>query len=169
MPRRILQGTVVSDKMDKTVTVLVERRFMHPLYKKYVKRTDKYAAHDETNAIKEGEKVQIIECAPISKRKCWTVVTDGDAVPAAKPEDKKTVEKKPAAKKAAPKKDAKEDKTETAKKETAKKAPVKKAPAKKAEKKAEAKTEKKKTEEKKPAVKKKTAAKKTTKKKEDKA
>lgn len=47
MPRRVLEGTVVSDKMDKTITVLVERRYIHPIYKKYLKRTDKYAAHDE--------------------------------------------------------------------------------------------------------------------------
>ena len=66
MPKRILEGKVVSDKQDKTVTVLVERRYMHPVYKKYIKRTDKYAAHDEHNAIKEGEVVQIQECRPIS-------------------------------------------------------------------------------------------------------
>lgn len=73
MPRRILEGKVVSDKMDKTITVLVERRFMHPKYKKYIKKTTKYAAHDESNNVKEGDTVQIIECAPISKRKTWTV------------------------------------------------------------------------------------------------
>jgi small subunit ribosomal protein S17 len=76
MPRRVLQGTVVSDKMDKTVTVLVERRYMHPLYKKYVKRSDKYAAHDEANAFRVGDKVAIEECRPLSKRKTWTVITD---------------------------------------------------------------------------------------------
>ena len=59
MPRRVLQGVVVSDKMEKTVTVLVERRYMHPLYKKYVKRSDKYAAHDEANAFRIGDKVAI--------------------------------------------------------------------------------------------------------------
>ncbi len=74
MPRRILEGKVVSDKMDKTVTVLVERRFMHPVYKKYVKMTDRYAAHDENGACKEGDVVQIEECRPISKRKSWRVV-----------------------------------------------------------------------------------------------
>ncbi|MCB9979742.1 MAG: 30S ribosomal protein S17 [Rhodospirillales bacterium] len=74
MPRRILEGKVISDKMDKTITVLVERRFMHPMYKKYVKRTDKYAAHDEHNTAKEGDVVQIQECRPISKRKTWTLV-----------------------------------------------------------------------------------------------
>ncbi len=102
MPRRVLEGRVVSDKMDKTVTVLVERRFMHPKYKKYIKRSAKYAAHDENNAVKEGDMVQIIECAPISKRKCWTVI-DGGA--AAKPTEKAPV-KKAEAKKSAPKKEA---------------------------------------------------------------
>jgi small subunit ribosomal protein S17 len=65
---------VVSDKMDKTVTVLVERRVMHPLYKKFIRRSKKYAAHDEANACKEGDVVQIEECPPISKRKAWLVV-----------------------------------------------------------------------------------------------
>lgn len=74
MPKRILQGVVVSDKMDKTVTVLVERRVMHPLYKKFIKKTKKYAAHDENNTYKVGDEVRIIECAPISKRKTWTVM-----------------------------------------------------------------------------------------------
>ncbi|MCB1555927.1 MAG: 30S ribosomal protein S17 [Alphaproteobacteria bacterium] len=79
MPRRILEGNVVSDKMDKTVTVLVERRFMHPVYKKYVKRTDKYAAHDEMNAYKCGDRVRIEECRPISKRKTWQVLDNATA------------------------------------------------------------------------------------------
>lgn len=74
MPRRVLQGTVVSDKGDKTVTVLVERRVMHPIYKKYIRTSKKYAAHDEQNRCKVGETVSIIECRPISKRKRWTVV-----------------------------------------------------------------------------------------------
>jgi small subunit ribosomal protein S17 len=74
MPKRVLTGRVVSDKMDKTVTVLVERRVMHPLYKKFIRRSKKYAAHDEANACKEGDVVQIEECPPISKRKAWTVV-----------------------------------------------------------------------------------------------
>ena len=100
MPRRVLSGTVVSDKMDKTVTVLVERRFMHPLYKKYVKRTDKYAAHDEENSFKTGDAVQIIECPPISKRKKWTVVTGATEAPKADAkEEKKAPTKKTAAKK----------------------------------------------------------------------
>lgn len=75
MPRRILEGVVVSDKMDKTVTVLVERRTMHPVYKKFVRKSSKYAAHDENNSFKTGDRVQIEECRPISKRKTWTVIT----------------------------------------------------------------------------------------------
>ena len=78
MPKRILQGTVVSDAMDKTVVVLVERRVAHPVYKKFIKRSKKYAAHDETNACKTGQSVRIQECRPISKRKRFEVVT-GDA------------------------------------------------------------------------------------------
>ncbi|UJQ95280.1 30S ribosomal protein S17 [Mariluticola halotolerans] len=74
MPKRILQGTVVSDKNEKTVVVRVERRFTHPLLKKTVRRSKKYHAHDETNAVKVGEIVNIEECAPISKSKRWTVV-----------------------------------------------------------------------------------------------
>ncbi len=76
MPRRVLQGTVVSDKGDKTVTVLVTRRVMHPLYKKYIRKSKKYAAHDEQNSRKVGDTVEIIECRPISKRKCWMVVEE---------------------------------------------------------------------------------------------
>ncbi len=75
MPRRILEGNVVSDKQEKTVTVQIERRFMHPVYKKYVKKTVKYAAHDQSNAFGLGDKVQIEECRPISKRKTWRVIT----------------------------------------------------------------------------------------------
>ena len=77
MPRRVLQGVVVSDKMDKTVTVQVERRFKHPLYKKYIRKSKKYAAHDESNDIKVGEVVNIRECRPLSKRKKWEIVADG--------------------------------------------------------------------------------------------
>lgn len=76
MPRRVMEGRVVSDKMDKTVTVLVERRTMHPIYKKYVKQSAKYAAHDEANLFRIGDKVSIEECAPMSKRKTWKVITD---------------------------------------------------------------------------------------------
>ena len=74
MPKRVLTGRVTSDKMDKTVTVLVERRVMPPLYKKFIRRSKKYAAHDEANLCKQGDVVQIEECPPISKRKAWLVV-----------------------------------------------------------------------------------------------
>ena len=75
MPRRVLQGVVVSDKGDKTVTVLVERRVMHPIYKKFIKRSKKYHAHDEANSFSVGDTVRIQECKPISKTKTWEVVT----------------------------------------------------------------------------------------------
>ncbi len=74
MPKRILQGVVVSDKADKTVSVLVERRYTHPIYKKTVRSSKKYAAHDEQNKFKIGDVVKIIESRPISKSKKWTVV-----------------------------------------------------------------------------------------------
>jgi small subunit ribosomal protein S17 len=74
MPKRVLTGTVVSDKTDKTVVVLVERRVKHPLYGKIIKRTKKYHAHDEGNTFKEGQTVRIEECAPISKLKTWKVI-----------------------------------------------------------------------------------------------
>ncbi len=77
MPKRVMQGVVVSDKMDKTVTVKVEHRIMHPLYKKFIRRSKKYAAHDEDNACKIGDTVSIRECRPISKRKKWEVLTEG--------------------------------------------------------------------------------------------
>ncbi len=79
MPRRVLTGRVTSDKMDKTVTVLVDRRVIHPLYKKFIRRSKKYAAHDEANSCKVGDTVRILECPPISKRKTWTVVTRNGA------------------------------------------------------------------------------------------
>ncbi|WP_116654209.1 30S ribosomal protein S17 [Pelagibacterium sediminicola] len=75
MPKRILQGTVVSDKNDKTIVVNVERRFTHPIMKKTVRRSKKYHAHDEANTAKVGDIVQIEETAPISKNKRWTLVT----------------------------------------------------------------------------------------------
>ena len=75
MPKRILQGTVVSDKGDKTIVVLVERSFLHPLFKKTIRRTKKYHAHDEQNAHKVGETVRIVECPPKSKLKTWEVVS----------------------------------------------------------------------------------------------
>lgn len=74
MPRRVLQGTVVSDANEKTVTVRVERRVSHPVYKKTIRRSKKYAAHDEKNQFKVGDKVQIVESAPISKSKRWQVI-----------------------------------------------------------------------------------------------
>jgi small subunit ribosomal protein S17 len=74
MPKRILSGRVTSDKMDKTITVLVDRRVMHPLYKKFIRRSKKYAAHDEANLCKIGDSVRIEECRPISKRKTWQVI-----------------------------------------------------------------------------------------------
>jgi small subunit ribosomal protein S17 len=74
MPKRVLLGTVVSDKTDKTVVVKVERRFTHPLFKKTVRRSKNYHAHDEKNEFKVGEKVWIEECAPISKLKKWVVL-----------------------------------------------------------------------------------------------
>ena len=74
MPRRILQGTVVSDKGDKTIAVLVERRVMHPIYKKFIKRSKRYHAHDEDNRFRVGDIVRIRECRPISKTKSWEVI-----------------------------------------------------------------------------------------------
>jgi small subunit ribosomal protein S17 len=71
MPKRVLQGTVVSDKNDKTIVVEVERRYTHPLLKKTVRRTKKYHAHDEQNVFKLGELVSIEETPPISKKKRW--------------------------------------------------------------------------------------------------
>lgn len=115
MPRRVLQGIVVSDKMDKTVTVLVERRVMHQKYHKYVKTSAKYAAHDEANVCQIGDAVSIEECRPLSRSKSWKVVegksVDGvvrevvafevaEVAPkAAKAPAEKAAAKKPAAKK----------------------------------------------------------------------
>jgi small subunit ribosomal protein S17 len=74
MPKRVLQGTVVSDKNEKTVVVRVERRFTHPVLKKTIRRSKKYHAHDEANAHKVGDVVFIEETKPISKNKRWVVV-----------------------------------------------------------------------------------------------
>lgn len=74
MPKRILQGVVVSDKQDKTVVVKVERRFTHPLLKKTVRRTKNYHAHDENNTAKIGDVVSIEEARPLSKLKTWVLV-----------------------------------------------------------------------------------------------
>lgn len=76
MPRRVLQGVVVSDKNDKTVTVKVDRRFRHPKMKKTIKRSKNYYAHDESNTIKIGQNVFIEESRPYSKTKTWIVVED---------------------------------------------------------------------------------------------
>ncbi len=74
MPKRLLQGTVVSNKGDKTIVIAVERRFTHPVLKKVVRRTKKYMAHDENNSAQEGQIVWIQECRPISKNKTWELV-----------------------------------------------------------------------------------------------
>ena len=71
---RTLQGRVISDKMDKSITVLIERRVKHPIYGKFMTRSTKLKAHDETNQCNEGDVVTIRECAPISKSKAWTLV-----------------------------------------------------------------------------------------------
>jgi small subunit ribosomal protein S17 len=72
--RKTREGYVVSDKMDKTVVVKVERRFLHPVYKKTVKRSKKYKAHDPENSCREGDRVSIVETRPLSKQKRWRVV-----------------------------------------------------------------------------------------------
>ena len=78
MPKRILQGVVISDKADKTISVQVDRRVMHPLYKKFIRRSKKYSAHDPENNCKVGDRVRIRECRPISKSKRWEVLADGE-------------------------------------------------------------------------------------------
>ena len=72
--QRTVTGRVVSDKMDKSITVLVERKVPHPLYKKYIRRSSKMHAHDENNECREGDLVTIAQCRPMSKSKCWTLV-----------------------------------------------------------------------------------------------
>ena len=122
MPKRVLTGTIVSDKGDKTVVVRVERRVKHPLYGKIIKLSKKYHAHDEGNAFKLGEQVRIQECAPLSKLKSWTVLERVGAAPAAVEEiadidvNNLPVEKaeKPAAKKAPAKSKAKKAEPEAA-------------------------------------------------------
>ncbi|MCY4547859.1 MAG: 30S ribosomal protein S17 [Defluviicoccus sp.] len=76
MPRRVLQGVVISDKMDKTVVVRVERRVRHPIYKKIIRRSGKFSAHDAGNSCKEGDVVRIRECRPLSKSKRWEVIDE---------------------------------------------------------------------------------------------
>ncbi|MBC7634800.1 MAG: 30S ribosomal protein S17 [Acetobacteraceae bacterium] len=86
MPRRVLSGQVTSDKMNKTITVLVNRRVMHPLYKKFIRLSKKYAAHDEAEICKIGDTVRIEECRPISKRKTWIVIErNGQVIADAEP------------------------------------------------------------------------------------
>lgn len=76
MPKRILQGTVITASSEKTIVVKVERRVRHPLYKKTIKRSNKFHAHDEGNDCKVGDQVRIIECKPISKKKSWSVMQE---------------------------------------------------------------------------------------------
>jgi len=95
MPKRVLTGTVVSDKGDKTVVVRVERRVKHPLYGKIIRLSKKYHAHDEGNAFKLGEQVRIEECAPVSKLKSWSVIERVGEAPMAVDEIK-DVDLKPA-------------------------------------------------------------------------
>ena len=75
MPKRIMQGVVVSDKMEKTIVVNVERKFPHPLYKKFIKRSKRYHVHDKDNQFKMGDIVNIQECRPLSKSKRWEVIS----------------------------------------------------------------------------------------------
>jgi small subunit ribosomal protein S17 len=79
MPRRVMQGVVVSAKAQKTVTVRVERQVMHPVYKKFIKTSKRFHAHDEEGRFKEGDVVRIRECRPLSKLKRWEVLYEGDA------------------------------------------------------------------------------------------
>ena len=76
--RKVRQGVVVSDAMDKTVVVKVERRVMHPIYKKFIRRSKKYHAHDEANRCKVGDIVRICECRPVSKTVSWEVLADAE-------------------------------------------------------------------------------------------
>ena len=96
MPKRILEGVVVSDKGDKTVVVKVERTFLHPVLKKTVRRSKKYHAHDEANAFHTGETVRIVECAPKSKLKTWEVLARAGEEPAGKAKAKPSRAKKAA-------------------------------------------------------------------------
>ena len=76
MPKRVLRGVVVGDVADKTIVVRVERRFNHPMMKKVVRKTKRYHAHDEDNRCKVGDQVRIQECRPLSKTKCWEVLSE---------------------------------------------------------------------------------------------
>src|SRR5688572_1878832 len=159
MPKRVLSGTVVSDKPDKTVVVRVERRVKHPLYGKIIRLSKKYHAHDQVNAYRAGEQVRIEECAPISKLKSWSVIdrigeakaapieivetataaaeAAADAAIAERPKPAKKAEEPAQAEAEVAEPEAKEAKPPKkapakAPKAPAKKAPAKKAPAKKA-------------------------------------
>ena len=76
MPKKVLHGIVVSDKENKTIKVMIERKYQHPLFKKVVKSKKKYSAHDENNKFKVGDKVSIVECKPFSKSKKFQVLED---------------------------------------------------------------------------------------------
>jgi len=119
MPKRVLTGTVVSDKADKTVVVRVERRVKHPLYGKIIKLSKKYHAHDEGNAFKAGEQVRIQECAPMSKLKTWEVL---DRIGAAKAVAVEIHEPEALSPQSEPSKPVEEKKAEKAEKKPAKKA-----------------------------------------------
>ena len=99
MPKRILQGVAVRDARDKTVIVRVERRVMHPVYKKFIMRSKKYAAHDEHNLVKAGTVIRIEESRPISKRKRWVVLASAETPVAAEKASPAAAEKQPTAKK----------------------------------------------------------------------
>jgi small subunit ribosomal protein S17 len=96
MPKRVLQGVVVSDACDKTVIVRVERRVMHPVYKKFITRSKKYAAHDEGNHFHAGDKISIQESRPLSKRKNWVVLGAPPVEPKPRAEKPAKAEEKPA-------------------------------------------------------------------------
>ena len=119
MPKRVLTGTVVSDKGDKTVVVRVERRVKHPLYGKIIKLSKKYHAHDDGNAYKAGEQVRIQECAPVSKLKSWEVL---ERIGAAKAVAVEIVEPEALAPEAAPAKPAEEKAEKKPAKKSTKKA-----------------------------------------------
>ncbi|HZB90991.1 MAG TPA: 30S ribosomal protein S17 [Stellaceae bacterium] len=106
MPKRILQGVAVKDARDKTVIVRVERRVMHPVYKKFIMRSKKYAAHDELNQVKGGETVRIEESRPISKRKRWVVLAGNATAAAAAPAPAETAPARKPVKPRAPRKRA---------------------------------------------------------------
>jgi small subunit ribosomal protein S17 len=107
MPKRILQGVAVRDARDKTVIVRVERRVMHPVYKKFIMRSKKYAAHDEQNLVKGGQTVRIEESRPISRRKRWVVLGGAAALAAIEVTPAEVETTAAASKKRAPRRSAK--------------------------------------------------------------